>query len=142
VEIGGDLRAGAAKPDGSGWRVGVEVPDAATRGIVQRVLVIDGLSVATSGDYRNYTEWDGERVHHIIDPRTGHPAVTELKSVTVLHPSAMWADGYATLIHVLGPEAGYGFALDNELPVMLIVETDEGFEERITPQFEQVLVAR
>jgi FAD:protein FMN transferase len=142
VEIGGDLRVGAPKPDGTAWRVGIEVPDVETRGVVHRVLEVTGLSVATSGDYRNFAEWDGARVHHIIDPRSGRPAVSALKSVTVVHESAMWADGYATLIHVLGPEAGYRFGLDNELPVMLIVQTDTGFEERVTPSLDPLLVSQ
>jgi FAD:protein FMN transferase len=142
VEIGGDLRAGAAKPDGTSWRVGVEVPDPDAFSLVQRVLAAESISLATSGDYRNYAEWAGERAHHIIDPRTGRPAISSLKSVTVLHPSAMWADGYATLLHVLGPEGAYQFALEEELPVLLIVQTEDGFEERVTPRLEPFLLDR
>jgi FAD:protein FMN transferase len=139
VDIGGDLRAGMPKPGGEPWRIGVEVPDRATRGSLQRVLMLDGISVATSGDYRNFADWDGEPAHHIIDPRTGYPAASALRSVTVLHPSAMWSDGYATLLQVLGPDEGYRFALDNELPVLLIVQTNGAFEERMTPQLEPYL---
>jgi FAD:protein FMN transferase len=142
VEIGGDLRAGAAKPDGTPWRIGVEVPDPEALALVQRVLAAESIGIATSGDYRNYAEWAGERAHHIIDPRTGRPAISSLKSVTVLHPSAMWADGYATLLHVLGPDDAFEFALEAELPVLLIVQTEEGFEERATPMLEPYLLDR
>jgi FAD:protein FMN transferase len=142
VEIGGDLRAGEHKPDGSAWRVGVEVPDPNAQALLQRTLAVSEVSVATSGDYRNFADWGDEHAHHIIDPRSGRAASSALKSVTVVHPSAMWADGYATLLHVLGAENAYAFALDNELPVMLIVQTDDGFEEHVTPQLEPFLTQR
>ncbi len=136
VEIGGDLRATGPKPDGTPWRIGVEVPDRERRGGVQEVVNVIDISVATSGDYRNFEEWDGVHASHIIDPRTGQPALTDIRSVTVLHASNMWADGYATLIDVLGPDEGYAFAESYELPVMLIVQTDDGLQVRTTPGFD------
>ena len=62
------------------------------------------MAVATSGDYRNYFEVDGKRYSHSIDPRTGYPVAHDLVSVTVVHPSAMMADAWATALTVLGAE--------------------------------------
>jgi thiamine biosynthesis lipoprotein len=62
--------------------------------------------MATSGDYRNYTERDGVRISHLVDPRTGRPVTHRLASVTVIDKSCMTADALATALSVLGPEEG------------------------------------
>lgn len=74
--------------------------------------------MATSGDYRNFFEEDGTRYSHTIDPRTGRPISHGLASVTVLHPSAMLADAWATALLVLGLEQAYAMALENGLAAL------------------------
>jgi thiamine biosynthesis lipoprotein len=106
---------------------------------IQKVIPLENKAVATSGDYRNYFEKDGQRYSHTIDPRSGKPITHRLASVTVIHDSCMVADGLATAINVMGPENGYKFALDRELPVLLIVRGNEGFKEQMTPQFQEIL---
>ena len=91
VEVGGELRAAGSRADGTPWRVGVESPDSSDRG-VQRILQITDTAVATSGNYRNFREADGQRYGHVLDPRTGRPTTNQVLSATVLHPSAMHAD--------------------------------------------------
>jgi FAD:protein FMN transferase len=140
VDIGGEVRARGLSPSGQAWRIGVEVPDPERHGVVQRVVRLEDGALATSGDYRNFIEHDGGRYGHIIDPRSGYPVGHTLASVTVLHPSAMWADGYATLLSVLGPEAGMAFARRHGLAALFLVREATGFEERYTPQFESLLV--
>lgn len=136
VDVGGEVRSRGANPAGEPWRIGVEVPDPQSVGGVQRVIRIADAALATSGDYRNFVEADGRRYSHTMDPRTGAPVAHGLASVTVLHESCMWADGYATLLSVLGPDAGWDFAVEHELPVLFIVRGESGFEERYTPQLE------
>jgi len=63
---------------------------------------IKDMSVGTSGDYQQYFELDGIRYHHILNPRTGYP-VEDVISVTVLHPSAAWADGLSTAFFLMNP---------------------------------------
>lgn len=140
VDVGGEVRGTGVNPSGRPWRVGVEVPDPAGEGRIQRIIRLDDAAVATSGDYRNFIESGGRRYSHTIDPRTGFPVEHGLASVSVVHSSAMWADGYATLLTVLGPEQGLAFARDNGLAALLIVRTDTGFEERYTESLEAVLV--
>jgi thiamine biosynthesis lipoprotein len=139
VDVGGEVRARGASPRGDAWRVGIEVPDPERIGGVQRVLALHDLALATSGDYRNFIDLDGGRYSHTIDPRTGRPVSHRLASVTVAHPSAMWADGYATAINVLGPERGIDLAERLGLPVLLLVHAENGFQERYTPAFTQLL---
>jgi thiamine biosynthesis lipoprotein len=139
VDIGGEVRGRGVNPKGQPWRIGVEVPDPGSSGSVQRVVLLEDAALATSGDYRNFFEAGGKRYSHTMDPRTGHPVDHALASVTVLHASTMWADGYATLLDVLGPDAGWEFAIAHDLAVLFIMRGETGFEERYTPRFEAVL---
>jgi FAD:protein FMN transferase len=139
VEVGGEVRAGAAKPSGEGWRVGIEVPDPTSVGRLQRVLTLTNAAVSTSGDYRDFVDLDGKRYSHTIDPRSGAPVTHDLASVTVIHDSTMWADGYATLLDVLGPRAGLEFARQHHLAAQFTERTPAGLVETTTPEFVQFI---
>jgi thiamine biosynthesis lipoprotein len=140
VDIGGEVRVRGRNPRGREWRIGVEVPDPSAGGEVQRVLRLTDSAVATSGDYRNFREIDGERLSHTIDPRSGRPVRHALASVTVVHPSAMWADGFATALNVLGPEDALALAGSLDLAALLVIRGPNGFEERYTAAMRDLLV--
>ena len=140
VDVGGEVRAHGLSPSNQAWRVGVEVPDPTRHGTVQRVVRLSDGAIATSGDYRNFLEGEGRHYSHTIDPRTGYPVDHNLASVSVIHPSAMWADGYATLLNVLGDNDGLAFARTHGLAAMFIVRGESGLEERYTPSFESALL--
>jgi len=139
VDIGGELRGRGSSPRGRAWRVGVEVPDPASLGAVQRVLRLEDGGLATSGDYRNFIDFDIGRLSHTIDPRSGRPVTHALASVTVAHESALWADGWATALLVLGPEHGWALAREQGLAALFIERTAEGFVERYTAAFKPLL---
>ena len=69
------------------------------------VLPVSNTCVVTSGDYERFFEVDGERYHHIIDPRTGWPSRGCL-SATVVAREAAAGDALATAMCVLGPRRG------------------------------------
>jgi thiamine biosynthesis lipoprotein len=138
VDVGGEVKARGRNPSGKPWQIAVESPLSGVRDI-HRVIPLDGLAVATSGDYRNYFEQGGVRYSHILDPRTGRPITHTLASVSVLDPCCTRADALATALMVLGPEAGYNLALEEELAVLLIIRSDAEFVEKMTPQFRQTL---
>jgi len=144
VEVGGEVRASGRRLDGAVWRVAIEQPDSAVRAI-HRVIELREVSMATSGDYRNYYEEDGVRLSHTIDPREGTPIRHSLASVTVLHSSAVWADAWATALNVLGPEAGYALAEREGLSAYFILRDAQGgpggFTSRATPSFAKLLEA-
>ncbi len=139
VDIGGEVRSHGRSPRRSTWRVGIEVPDPQLMGGVQKVISLPDMAVATSGDYRNYLDFDGERFSHTIDPRTGYPVQHLLASVSVVCSSAMWADGLATALNVLGPELGYQLALSEDLAAYFLIRQADGFEERYTPAMQAYL---
>jgi thiamine biosynthesis lipoprotein len=136
VEIGGEVRTKGKNKNNERWTIGISTPS--SNGL-QKILGISDLSVATSGDYFNYYEVDGVRYSHTIDPKTGKPITHKLASVTVIHEKCEYADGYATAIDVLGPEAGYEFALKMELPIFMILRENNGFVEKMNPQFEEFI---
>ena len=103
-------------------------------------MALGDAAIATSGDYRNYLEKDGQRYSHTIDPRDGWPITHGLASVSVIAGSAMRADALATAIMVMGPEEGYAFALGEGLAVQLIVRSGGGFRVLRTRGFEALLL--
>lgn len=138
IEVGGELKAKGEKPGGVSWRVAVESPIAGTREI-QRVISVDNIAIATSGDYRNYFEENGVRYSHTIDPETGKPVKHKLASVTVLDPSCARADAMATAFMVLGEDKGMALAKKLNMPVFMIYKTEEGFAEVYTDAFKAFL---
>lgn len=139
VDIGGEMKGRGVNQEGKPWRIGIETPLPGVR-TVQRVIELADTGLATSGGYRNYFEQDGRRYSHIIDPRTGRPIQHQLVSVSVLDPSCARADALATGLMVLGPEEGYRVAVEHKLAILMIVKTDTGFSEKMTPEFEKACI--
>lgn len=137
VEIGGEVRAAGLRDGVEPWRLGIERPTA-NPGTVQRIVPLSDAAIATSGDYRNYREVGGRRVAHILDPRSGQPISHRLASVSVIAEDCRTADALATALMVMGDEEGWKFALENALPVLLLVREGEGFNERVTMDFERL----
>ena len=124
VEIGGEIKATGRSPSGQAWKVGIERPNQQRRQLHQ-VVNLTNLSMATSGDYRNFFVVEGNRYSHTIDPRTGYPVTHQVASVTVIHPSATMADGWATALNVMGRNSGMALAEKEGLAVLML-EYDEG----------------
>jgi thiamine biosynthesis lipoprotein len=140
VEIGGELRIAGTKPDNQAWRIAIEQPDASPgERKVHRVLAPGNNGIATSGDYRIFYTMDGETYTHLLDPMTGMPIKHDLVSVTVLHPSAMTADGLATALTVMGMEKAQRYAQQHDLPVYLIAKSAQGLVTYSSPAFKPYL---
>lgn len=122
VEIGGELRGSGQRPDGQPWRVAIApvpaavgpAPDAPPQAIALR-----DCAIATSGSLYHRHQWQGRSYSHTLDPRTGAPIAHALASVTVLHAECLHADALATLLTVLGPEAGWEFAEQHGIAALL-----------------------
>ena len=101
VDVGGEVLARGRNEAGAPWQVAIERPELHGDAI-QRVVPISDLAITTAGDYRKYREVDGQRVAHILDPRTGRPLTHRLASVTVIDPLAVRADAFDTALMVSG----------------------------------------
>ncbi|NDV98852.1 FAD:protein FMN transferase [Yangia sp. PrR002] len=134
VEVGGDLYTAGKNPDGQPWHIGIETPEAFNRG-VQQVVAVSDMGMATSGDYRNFFDYEGKRYSHIIDATTGRPVNHSTASVTVMTENAMLADAWATALLVLGRERGLEIANERDMAVLFIDRAgeagDKGF--KLTP---------
>lgn len=135
VEIGGDLRVQGRKANGQEWNIAIETPDSQGRAI-ERVIQVGQNFVATSGDYRNFFEHDGNRYSHTIDPRTARPVTHDLASVTVVFDNGAIADAYATALMVLGPDAGMMLAERLGIDAYFLVRDGESLSARSSGTFE------
>lgn len=140
VEIGGEIRGAGRRLDGRPWRVGVEVPGSGLD--VREVLELEDRSLATSGDYRKYFVVEGKRYSHVIDPRTGMPALDAPASVSVVMQTCMEADALATALMVMGGEAGLAFAEQLRLPVQILSRSEGDLRRGATEAFERLIADR
>jgi thiamine biosynthesis lipoprotein len=103
VQAGGDLYVSGRKGSRN-WLVGIRDPRG-DRAKTFAVAPVEDMTFSTSGDYERSFVADGVRYHHILDPRTGRPAM-RCRSVTVMAKDALTADGLSTGLFVMGAEAG------------------------------------
>ena len=144
VELGGEVKCWGQNAEGKPWRIAIDRPQAIGRSL-QAILPVQNTSVCTSGNYRKTSMVNGMRLSHTIDPRTGAPVQHGLLSATVMTPSAAYADAYATVCMVLGPESGAAWidSLQREgrdVEAMFIMDDgEEGFTFWATPNMRKSL---
>lgn len=137
VAAAGDIRTFGLKPDGTLWNVGIKNPrqqSEADELIAKARLTNKALS--TSGDYERYFIEGGRRYHHILDPKTGHPA-SRCRSVTVISDSGIYADGFSTAVFVSGPEKGMKLVMEAGSDAIIIdkdggIHTTPGIRKMVT----------
>jgi thiamine biosynthesis lipoprotein len=110
VNAGGDTRI-IGDRFGRPWVVGVRDPDHENKMFLR--LPLTDTAFSTSGDYERYFDEDGQRFHHIIDPKTGDSA-RKVRSVTVIAPTATRTDALTKSVFIMGAEEGIAFI--NTLP--------------------------
>ncbi len=109
VDIGGEVRAQGYKDEQkTPWRIGIAIPkeEAAPTEMQTAVPLVDA-AIATSGNYRNFYEVDGQKFSHTINPFTGYPERSRLLSASILASDCATADGLATAAMVAGLEKAY-----------------------------------
>ena len=119
VDLGGDIYALGARPDGGPWRIGVQNPDA-TRGATLGVVSVIGKTVVSSGSYEHFFVQDGKRYHHIMDTRTGFPVDSGLDQVTIVSDSSIDADGIGLTLFCLGSARGLALAASLGVDAILV----------------------
>ncbi|MDD4688404.1 MAG: FAD:protein FMN transferase [Eubacteriales bacterium] len=103
INLGGNIRLIGGKTNGEPWKIGVQDPDKSTGEYIGYLTLRDS-SIATSGDYQRYFTKSGVRYHHILDPKTGYPAKTDIRSATIITDSAQKADALSTVAFMLGSD--------------------------------------
>lgn len=101
VNAGGDLAVTGRAAGDRPWRVGIRNPRA--DGLLGVLELTDGEAAFTSGDYERFYEYAGQRLHHLLDPKTGQP-VAHTQALTVIGTDPANADAAATALFVAGPD--------------------------------------
>lgn len=144
VEIGGEIFTKGVKPSGENWVVGIDKPidNNNTPGEnLQIRLKLCNQGLATSGNYRKFYVKEGKKYAHTVNPIEGYPVQHSLLSATVIAKNAMDADGYATVLMVLGEEKAVEFLKNKpELQAYLIYFEDEQYKVFMTPDFDKMIV--
>ena len=123
INLGGNVQALGAKPDGSAWRIGIQSPyDDSVIGVVS----VKNKCVITSGAYERYfVGEDGQVYGHIISPFTGRPVSNGVASVSVIAEEGAMADALSTALFVMGEQAALDFWRTHE-GFDLVLLTDSG----------------
>lgn len=125
VSLGGNVYVCGQKPDGTKWSVAVQDPQ--NIGSYAMTLELTDVFAVTSGGYQRYfTAQDGTVYQHILDPRTGYPAQTDLLSVTVIGQDGTMADAYSTALYVMGEQAACDFWRQSGGAFDLVLITADG----------------
>ncbi|MBQ4353541.1 MAG: FAD:protein FMN transferase [Clostridia bacterium] len=130
VSLGGNIGVFGEKPGYGDYKIGVRDPDDA--GAVIGYLYLASGFVSVSGDYERYFEENGVRYHHILDPRTGYPADSGLRSVAVHTANGASADALSTALFILGAEKSMALYEEGTLDFEAVFVTDAG-EILVTP---------
>ena len=150
VDIGGEVRVRGQNPGGVAWRLAIEKPQAGFGHVQQVVHLFDDSAIATSGDYRNFFDYQGQRYSHTIDPRTGYPVEHNTASVSVIAATAAAADAWATALTVLPPTQVSALAVEESLAVYMLTrentaqspdESEPGYSIWYSPGFKPYLDA-
>jgi len=130
INAGGDLY-GLGKNGMRPWRVGVRDPEDKTQVIADWDLSDE--AAATSGGYEQFFEVDGQFFSHIIDPRSGYPAVSGILSVSVVSKDCATADALATAFYVMGTEAIEDFFTHKpeDLRAMVVTASPSGEQVKL-----------
>ncbi|MEN8151037.1 MAG: FAD:protein FMN transferase [Planctomycetota bacterium] len=136
VNAGGDMYAA-----GDVFEVSIRDPDGGPGDVLpDSTFRVRDAGVATSGNYERYTEIDGKRYSHILDPRTGRPVPDAVVQVTVIAPSGARADALATALTVLGVEDGLNLANRlRRVEALFLVREGGEIARRATPTFPGIL---
>jgi thiamine biosynthesis lipoprotein len=141
ASIAGEVRVLGHNPRNSKWVLGITVPVDKwnENDPMAAAVTIANQALSTSGDYQKFFIDDqGRRMCHIMDARTGRPVQHALAAVTVIAPDSMTADGLATTMFVLGPEAGMKLidAREEAAALFIVREKDGKFRQLASAKFE------
>lgn len=128
VGIDGEMRARGSKPDAAPWTVAIEKPAYGVREVAG-VMELHDTAIATSGDYRRWIDIAGQRYAHTMHPALQQPVSNRLAAVTVLAPTCMLADAWATALLVLGEHAGPALARQRGMDALFVLRDGARLEE-------------
>ena len=144
VDTGGEIMARGSKPNGQPWIVGIEKPaeNWDSEQVVQTRITLRDKGLVTSGSTRKYTERNGRRYSHCIDPKTGYPVEHNVLSATVLAENSVWADALASICMVMGMEKSLPLieSMDGVEAYYIFVNDQNELETFATEGFRELII--
>jgi thiamine biosynthesis lipoprotein len=126
VEAGGDVAVSGPRQDGSPWLVPITGAAALDPvGGILEMLRLERGGVATSGVDRRRWRGKDRWMHHIIDPRTGEPAKSDVLTATVIAQSASEAEIAAKALLILGSKKGLAW-IERRPPLAALIVREDG----------------
>ncbi|ORC55735.1 thiamine biosynthesis protein ApbE [Pseudomonas floridensis] len=135
VQVTGELKTRGRKPDGSAWRVTLELPHNEHQAM-QEVFALHDNSVSTASDHAVFFGGARHQASRTLDALTGKPISHDLASVTVIHPSALMADGLSSLLLILGPERAWKYSQEHKIAAFFVIRADKRFIIRTNASFD------
>tara|TARA_B100001115_G_scaffold115568_1_gene85894 strand:+ start:904 stop:1917 length:1014 start_codon:yes stop_codon:yes gene_type:complete len=130
VEIGGEVKCFGKNIKNKSWSIGLEDPneDGNYQKNISAIISIANGAIATSGNYRNIVDLDGEILGHTINPQTGFPIQTDVLSVSVLSNSCMESDAWATALMAMDHQTGFAMveSQSNIDAVWILIDNYDG----------------
>ena len=130
VEIGGEVKCSGKNIKNKSWSIGIEDPsdDGNYEKKISAIISVPNGAIATSGNYRNIVDLDGEILGHTINPQTGFPIQTDVLSVSVLSNSCMESDAWATALMAMNHQTGFALVENqsNIDAVWILVDNYDG----------------
>ena len=120
VNLAGDIGVTGLQPDRTPWHISIVHPRETSQ-VIATVPLYEG-AIACSGDYERFMLVNGQRYHHIINPKSGYPSLESLASVSVIGQKCLMAGSISTIAMLKGAQAQC-WLQDMELPY-LAVTTD------------------
>lgn len=124
VNIGGNVKVLGKKDKENMWQIGISKPEKHSKETICS-LRLEDTSVVTSGGYERAFIYEGKTYHHILNPKTGVPAKTDLKSITIVNENSVVADAYSTPLFIMGKYKATDFMIENNISGILVTEEDE-----------------
>ena len=130
VEIGGEVKCSGKNIKNKNWSIGIEDPsaDGNYQKKISAIISVANGAIATSGNYRNIVDLDGEILGHTINPQTGFPIQTDVLSVSVLSNSCMESDAWATALMAMNHQTGFAMveSQSNIDAVWILIDNYDG----------------
>jgi len=149
VEIGGEVVVNGLKPDGSGYRIGIEGPvpehadpkTAVGTSVFRHIVELKQGAITTSGNFNKYLKYKDGKISHLINPKTGYPLNNQMISVTVYANDAITADGYDNALMAMDIEEAMAFTKQEKLEAYFIYHKPDGrVADTLTSGFKKLLI--
>lgn len=124
INLGGNVKVLGKKSDDLMWNVGIIKPEKHANENIA-VVSVEDMSVVTSGAYERAFSYNGKMYHHIINPITGYPAETDLKSITVICKDSVHADALSTPLFIMGKYKAYEFMKSKQISGIMVTDDDK-----------------